>query len=174
MEAHFSGKLQAAFQSQKCDSFMDFGAAFSDVSVDKFVSALQPNAVPHFFLSWQETGQQWYSLLVLVAVSQRFNHDPVSRTFALFRMKRSLCLMNWLEWVSSGQCEKANSHRRFSEVDAGHLELTQPTPSDDSQECMYSHDPVGRTQASHRTEADSWRNEAGDTREFHHFPLRRL
>jgi len=71
VEALVSSKLQAAFQAQKYDSFMDFAAVFYTTSLDKYISAFQTDGVPHLLLSWQdETGQQWYSLLVQLAASQ--------------------------------------------------------------------------------------------------------
>ena len=69
--AHLTSKLQAAFQSPTGASFVDLGTAFCGVtSLDKYVSALQTDAVPHLFLSWQdETGQQCLSQPVQVALS---------------------------------------------------------------------------------------------------------
>ena len=64
MAAHFTVKLQAAFQSQKYDSFVDFGTVCYAAT-----SAFQMDTVPHILLSWQdETDQKRSSPPVQVAL----------------------------------------------------------------------------------------------------------
>ena len=56
VEALCSSKLQAVFQSQKYESFIDFSAVSYTTSLDKYISAFQTDGVP-----------QWHSLLVQLA-----------------------------------------------------------------------------------------------------------
>ena len=65
VEAQFTGKLQAAFQSQ----FRGFQHSLPRREMAKHVSS-QTDAVPRLLLSWQdETGQQWCSQRLQVATS---------------------------------------------------------------------------------------------------------
>ena len=45
VEALVSSKLQAAFQAEKYDSFMDFAAVFYTTSLDKYISAFKTDGV---------------------------------------------------------------------------------------------------------------------------------
>ena len=90
--AQFTSKSQAAPHRKRTLVLRILATVFYVTNLDKYASALQTDAVLRLFLSWQdETGQQWYSLLVQVAFP-----GPSVGENCILPQAAVLWLVNWL------------------------------------------------------------------------------